>query len=199
MKKDNKMKIKYKYRSNLISTIIFVELMVMVGLATIAMMLKFSSNPYNKSPTKSELILSMLFLLTFVIFILSIVIFCKIKIPVEMIADSDELSVTMPFRETIISYSDIESISLDHEFKKAEIRGEDDFYNEILTITDINKKKYVYHKKIELDQNKVAKNPEYMKEQFENSKFSKLKAYIEEQMKFEKRLGINLQNIHGDR
>ena len=137
------MKIKYKYRSNLISTIIFVELMVMVGLTTIAMMLKFSSNPYNKSPTKSELILSMLFLLTFVIFILSRVIFCKIKIPVEMIADSDELSVTMPFRETIISYSDIESISLDHEFKKAEIRGEDDFYNEILTITDINKKKYV--------------------------------------------------------
>ena len=193
------MKIKYKYRSNLISTIIFVELMVMVGLATIAMMLKFSSNPYNKSPTKSELILSMLFLLTFVIFILSRVIFCKIKIPVEMIADSDELSVTMPFRETIISYSDIESISLDHEFKKAEIRGEDDFYNEILTITDINKKKYVYHKKIELDQNKVAKNPAYLEKQFEKSEFSRLKRYIEEQMKFEKRLRINLQNIHGDR
>jgi len=193
------MKIKYKYRSNLISTIIFVELMVMVGLTTIAMMLKFSSNPYNKSPTKSELILSMLFLLTFVIFILSSVIFCKIKIPVEMIADSDELSVTMPFRETIISYSDIESISLDHEFKKAEIRGEDDFYNEILTITDINKKKYVYHKKIELDQNKVAKNPEYLEKQFEKSEFSRLKRYIEEQMKFEKRLRINLQNIHGDR
>lgn len=193
------MKIKYKYRSNLISTIIFVELMVMVGLTTIAMMLKFSSNPYNKSPTKSELILSMLFLLTFVIFILSRVIFCKIKIPVEMIADSDELSVTMPFRETIISYSDIESISLDHEFKKAEIRGEDDFYNEILTITDINKKKYVYHKKIELDQNKVAKNPAYLEKQFEKSEFSRLKRYIEEQMKFEKRLGINLQNIHGDR
>ena len=193
------MKIKYKYRSNLISTIIFVELMVMVGLATIAMMLKFSSNPYNKSPTKSELILSMLFLLTFVIFILSSVIFCKIKIPVEMIADSDELSVTMPFRETIISYSDIESISLDHEFKKAEIRGEDDFYNEILTITDINKKKYVYHKKIELDQNKVAKNPAYLEKQFEKSEFSRLKRYIEEQMKFEKRLRINLQNIHGDR
>ena len=193
------MKIKYKYRSNLISTIIFVELMVMVGLTTIAMMLKFSSNPYNKSPTKSELILSMLFLLTFVIFILSRVIFCKIKIPVEMIADSDELSVTMPFRETIISYSDIESISLDHEFKKAEIRGEDDFYNEILTITDINKKKYVYHKKIELDQNKVAKNPAYLEKQFEKSEFSRLKRYIEEQMKFEKRLRINLQNIHGDR
>ncbi|WP_024858269.1 hypothetical protein [Ruminococcus albus] len=193
------MKIKYKYRSNLISTIIFVELMVMVGLTTIAMMLKFSSNPYNKSPTKSELILSMLFLLTFVIFILSSVIFCKIKIPVEMIADSDELSVTMPFRETIISYSDIESISLDHEFKKAEIRGEDDFYNEILTITDINKKKYVYHKKIELDQNKVAKNPAYLEKQFEKSEFSRLKRYIEEQMKFEKRLRINLQNIHGDR
>ena len=193
------MKIKYKYRSNLISTIIFVELMVMVGLATIAMMLKFSSNPYNKSPTKSELILSMLFLLTFVIFILSSVIFCKIKIPVEMIADSDELSVTMPFRETIISYSDIESISLDHEFTKAEIRGEDDFYNEILTITDINKKKYVYHKKIELDQNKVAKNPAYLEKQFEKSEFSRLKRYIEEQMKFEKRLGINLQNIHGDK
>lgn len=193
------MKIKYKYRSNLISTIIFVELMVMVGLATIGMMLKFSSNPYNKSPTKSELILSMLFLLTFVIFILSSVIFCKIKIPVEMIADSDELSVTMPFRETIISYSDIESISLDHEFKKAEIRGEDDFYNEILTITDINKKKYVYHKKIELDQNKIAKNPAYLEKQFEKSEFSRLKRYIEEQMKFEKRLGINLQNIHGDR
>ncbi|WP_294481040.1 hypothetical protein [uncultured Ruminococcus sp.] len=193
------MKIKYKYRSNLISTIIFVELMVMVGLTTIAMMLKFSSNPYNKSPTKSELILSMLFLLTFVIFILSSVIFCKIKIPVEMIADSDELSVTMPFRETIISYSDIESISLDHEFKKAEIRGEDDFYNEILTITDINKKKYVYHKKIELDQNKVVKNPAYLEKQFEKSEFSRLKRYIEEQMKFEKRLRINLQNIHGDR
>ena len=193
------MKIKYKYRSNLISTIIFVELMVMVGLATIAMMLKSSSNPYNKSPTKSELILSMLFFLTFVIFILSSVIFCKIKIPVEMIADSDELSVTMPFRETIISYSDIESISLDHEFKKAEIRGEDDFYNEILTITDINKKKYVYHKKIELDQNKVAKNPAYLEKQFEKSEFSRLKRYIEEQMKFEKRLRINLQNIHGDR
>ena len=193
------MKIKYKYRSNLISTIIFVELMVMVGLTTIAMMLKFSSNPYNKSPTKSELILSMLFLLTFVIFILSSVIFCKIKIPVEMIADSDELSVTMPFRETIISYSDIENIRLEREFRKAEIRGADDYYNEILTITDINKKKYVYHKKIELDQNKVAKNPAYLEKQFENSKFSKLKAYIEEQMKFEKRLGINLQNIHGDR
>ena len=184
------MKIKYKYRSNLISTIINVELMVMVGLATILTTLNFTTNPYHRETAESNtmLITFVLFLLTIVIFILSSVIFYTIKIQVEMIADSDELSVTMPFRETIIRYSDIESISIDHEFKKAELRGEDDYYNEILTITDINNNKYVYHKKIELDQNKIAKNPAYLTEQFENSEFSRLKTYIEEQKKFENRM-----------
>ncbi len=187
------MKINYNYRSN------FLPIINLLGLCISFCNIGIISSIYDFLDDDS---------MFSIIIILSPVWFCIIwlacyflfsYIPIQMIADQDELAVTAFFRETIISYSDIENISIDHEFRKAEIRGADDYYNEILTITDINKKEYVYYRKLDLDQDEIATNPEYMKEQFENSKFSKLKAYIEEQMKFEKRLRINLQNIHGDR
>ncbi|WP_294481032.1 hypothetical protein [uncultured Ruminococcus sp.] len=92
------------------------------------------------------------------------------------------MTVKVLFRKTVIRYPDIESISIDHEFKMAELRGEHGRYYEILKITDINKKEYVYSRKLDLDNNEIATNPEYMKEQFEKSEFSQLKTYIEERI-----------------
>ncbi|WP_207646974.1 hypothetical protein [Ruminococcus albus] len=99
-----------------------------------------------------------------------------------MVADENALNVKVLFRKTAIRYSDIESISLVREFRKPELRGEQNHYNEILTITDINKKKYVYYKKIDLDQDEIAMNPADLTVQFENSTFSQLKRYIEERI-----------------
>ncbi|MCR5020597.1 hypothetical protein [Ruminococcus sp.] len=197
------MKINYKYQSKFLSVIRILGVLVVLHpgiIKLIATHVPSSAIPMPSSaipmPEDKTLVL-MIFLMPIIIWLSCIALFSNL--PIEMVADEYKLKVTVPFRETIISYSDIENISIDHEFRKAEIRGADDYYNEILTITDINKKKYVYHKKIELDQNKVAKSPAYLEKQFEKSEFSRLKRYIEEQMKFEKRLGINLQNIHGDR
>ena len=197
------MKIKYKYQSKFLSVIRILGVLVVLHpgiIKLIATHVPSSAIPMPSSaipmPEDKTLVL-MIFLMPIIIWLSCIALFSNL--PIEMVADEYKLKVTVPFRETIISYSDIENIRLEREFRKAELRGEQNWYNEILTITDINKKEYVYYRKLDLDQDEIATNPEYMKEQFENSKFSKLKAYIEEQMKFEKRLGINLQNIHGDR
>jgi hypothetical protein len=99
-----------------------------------------------------------------------------------MVADQDTLTVLVYFRETNIKFSDIESISIDHEFKKTELRFGNDWYNEILTITDIYKNEYVYYRPLKLDQNKIASDPAYLAEQYENSDFSQLKCYIEKRI-----------------
>ena len=55
------------------------------------------------------------------------------------------------------------------------------FYAETLTIT-AGGKEYIFTAKMEIDYNKVAQDPASLQEQFENSKFSKLKRYIEDCM-----------------
>ena len=168
------MKINYNYRSN------FLPIINLLGLCISFCIIGIISSIYDFLDDDS---------MFSIIIILSPVWFCIIWIscyflfcylPVEMVAEENTLTVKVLFRKTVIRYSDIESISIDHEFKKAELRGEHDGYYEILKITDINKKEYVYSRKLDFDNNEIATNPEYMKEQFEKSEFSQLKTYIEE-------------------
>ncbi|SEK37892.1 hypothetical protein [Ruminococcus albus] len=182
------MKIKYTYRSDYLRAVIIWGTSIIICTMAVA------------SVVKNEIVLLSLCIFMCVFFVIWVYFsWLLCNLPVEMVARKKTLKVTVLFRETVIRYSDIESINIEREFRKAEMRGERDCYNEILTITDIHKKEYVYYRKINIDYDKVAADPDELKKKFENSKFAKLKAYIEEQMKFEKRLGINLQNIHGDR
>ncbi|SFC55880.1 hypothetical protein SAMN02910406_01932 [Ruminococcus albus] len=165
------MKIKYTYRSNFLKSAMF--------LGTIGMIF-FHINCLNIKNPVSEAVIYIMYFLPLVIFAFFIILLSYM--PVTMVADENALNVKVLFRKTAIRYSDIESISLVREFRKPELRGEQNHYNEILTITDINKKKYVYYKKIDLDQDEIAMNPADLTVQFENSTFSQLKRYIEERI-----------------
>ena len=176
MKEDNKMKINYNYRSN------FLPIINLLGLCISFCIIGIISSIYDFLDDDSMFsIIIILSPVWFGIIWLSCY-FLFSYLPLEMVAEENTLTVKVLFRKTVMRYPDIESISIDHEFKMAELRGEHGRYYEILKITDINKKEYVYSRKLDLDNNEIATNPEYMKEQFEKSEFSQLKTYIEERI-----------------
>ena len=174
------MTIKYNYKSKFLSVIKILGVVVLFH--PIIFKHIVTHIPETAIPVPNDA--SLVFLIFLLVYLMPILawLFCFSlfsHLPLEMVADENTLTVKVPLRETAISYSDIESINLNHEFRTAELRGEHDHYNEILTITDINKKKYVYCRPINLDQNAIAMNPDSLKKQFENSDFSQLKRYIE--------------------
>ncbi|WP_024858267.1 hypothetical protein [Ruminococcus albus] len=166
------MKINYNFRSNLLPIITlllaFIPLVLGAGL-TISLNNEVSS------------VLKPVVIIMYPVIVLACYILLK-NLPVEIFADENALNIKVLFKKTVIRYSDIESIRLEHEFRKAKQRGEQNWYGEILKITDINKNEYVYYRKLDLDQDKIAMNPTYLPEQFENSEFAKLQTYIEERI-----------------
>ena len=85
-------------------------------------------------------------------------------------------------KKTVIRYDDITDMKLDRQNREVRGRGGvTRFYAETLTIT-AGGKEYKFTAKMEIDYNKVAQDPASLQEQFENSKFSKLKRYIEDCM-----------------
>ena len=168
------MKINYNYRSNFLPIINLLGLCISFGIIGIIS----SIYDFLDDDSMFSIIITLSPVWFGIIWISCYFLFCYL--PVEMVAEENTLTVKVLFRKTVIRYPDIESISIDHEFRKAELRGEHDGYYEILKITDINKKEYVYFRKLELDQDKIAKDPTLLTEQFEKSEFSQLKTYIEE-------------------
>lgn len=166
------MKIKYKYRSNYLP-----EFFALFTIVAILMECAILNNTIQVS---SDTLRIMSILFPFVFIVIGAFVYGLFNnMPAAMVADENTLNIKVIFRKTVINYSDIKSISLDHEFREGEMRDEQNWYNEILKITDIHNKEYVYYKKIELNQYEIAMNPALLTEQFEKSEFSQLKAYIE--------------------
>ncbi len=74
-----------------------------------------------------------------------------------------------------IRYDDIESLELERRNRGSNSRN---IYVETLTITT-KRKTYVFSAIMDIDHDKVALNPANLTKQFENSKFSQLKRYID--------------------
>lgn len=85
-------------------------------------------------------------------------------------------------KNTVIRYDDIMDMKLERQNRETRGRGGvTRFYAETLTIT-ADGKEYIFTAKMDIDYDRVAQDPASLQEQFENSKFSKLKRYIEDCM-----------------
>lgn len=85
-------------------------------------------------------------------------------------------------KETTIRYKDITNMKLERKNQEYQSRsGLSRGYIETLTIT-ANGEDHVYSTAMDIDYDKVAEDPASLQEQFDNSKFSKLKRYIEDNM-----------------
>lgn len=101
------------------------------------------------------------------------------NVPGRFTADDSSVSFRLIFKKTEIPYSSIKSIELSREFIKGQLRGEGDRCIETIKFTCDNGK-YSYNSFIEVNMEAVAKAPEQLAEQFSQSKFSRLKSYIDE-------------------
>lgn len=96
----------------------------------------------------------------------------------EFEADKTMVTFRYPFRKTVIvHYNYITDMKLERRC----IDGRSRYYMETLTIT-AGGKEYTFSEKLDIDYDKAAEDPASLQEQFDNSKFSKLKRYIEDCM-----------------
>lgn len=96
--------------------------------------------------------------------------------------DADDTQVTFSClgRKKVIRYGEIRNMKLERHNRTYNTRtGMTRYYVETLTI-NAKENTYVFSAKMELDYDVVAMDPDDLKRQFENSKFSKLKTHIEE-------------------
>ena len=85
-------------------------------------------------------------------------------------------------KKTTIRYKDITNMKLERKNQEYQSRsGLSRGYIETLTIT-ANGEEHVYSTAMDIDYDKVAEDPASLQEQFDNSKFSRLKRYIEDNM-----------------
>ena len=85
-------------------------------------------------------------------------------------------------KETTIRYKYITNMKLERKNQEYQSRsGLSRGYIETLTIT-ANGEDHVYSTAMDIDYDKVAEDPASLQEQFDNSKFSRLKRYIEDNM-----------------
>ncbi|MBO5558980.1 hypothetical protein [Ruminococcus sp.] len=103
-------------------------------------------------------------------------------VPVQIDAQESSMSIKILFNTTLIKYSDITQIKLERVFAKAVIRGDQDHYNEILTIDTKDGRNLVYRHRREIDHEKLLQDPDDLKHQFDNGEFAQLKAFIEGKM-----------------
>ena len=96
--------------------------------------------------------------------------------------DADDTQVTFSYlgRKTVIRYGEIKDMKIERRNNEFKTRsGIQRCYVETLTITTTDKT-YEFKAQMDIDYDKIAMNPTDLTVQFENSKFSKLKTYIEE-------------------
>lgn len=98
--------------------------------------------------------------------------------------DADDTQVTFSYlgRKTVIRYGEIKDMKIERRNNEFKTRsGIQRCYVETLTIY-AKEKTYVFSAQMDIDYDEVAKDPASMTAQFENSKFSRLKRYIEERI-----------------
>jgi hypothetical protein len=126
--------------------------------------------------------------LVMLIIIVAIIIFCTVQTNASFDADDTQVTFSHLGRKTVINFNDIKELKLEHRHNERNVKGGvQRCYVETLTITTAVRI-YSFSAEMDIDYDKVAQDPASMTAQFENSEFSRLKRYIEEQMNLEKRL-----------
>ena len=95
--------------------------------------------------------------------------------------EADDTQVTFSYfgKDTVISYYEIENLLIERRHNELRTKsGIQRCYVETLTIRT-TERVYSYSAEMDIDYDAVAKDPALLTEQFENSKFSQLKRYIE--------------------
>lgn len=161
------MKIKYKYRSPLFYVLFYGSIVLMILLAYSGVKLREED---------AGIILISIAVYIVLLIILSVV-------PVSMHARKRSVLIKVFFKKTRIRYRDISEISVEQEFQTAMIRGDQDHYNEILTIETKYGKRYIYRRRLDINYKNLIHHPCDLKRDFNDSKFSQLKTYIEDMIK----------------
>lgn len=124
---------------------------------------------------------------TFSVLIVSIIMVVIIVLSLAPPAASFEVNdtqVTFSYlgRKTVIEYNHIKELKLERRHNERSTKGGiQRCYVETLTIRTAERV-YSYSAEMDIDYDAVAKDPALLTEQFENSKFNKLKEYIEGKM-----------------
>jgi hypothetical protein len=122
---------------------------------------------------------TVLSILVMLIMIVAIIIFCIVQTHASFDADDTQVTFSHLGRKTVIKFNDIKELKLEHRHNERNVKGGvQRCYVETLTIY-AKENTYVFSAEMDIDYDKVAKDPAYMTEQFENGKFSRLKRYIE--------------------
>jgi hypothetical protein len=126
---------------------------------------------------------------TLILLIIIMMGFDSLKSKASFIADDTEVIFSSFGKDTVIRYEDISDLSIERRNNERRVRGGTErCYVETLTIFSSDENTYCFSAKLDIDYDEIANNPAYLTEQFENSEFSRLKTYIEEQKKLEDRL-----------
>ena len=97
---------------------------------------------------------------------------------------ADEHTVTFRYllKKTVIAYENIKSIEVKAEYREERGKGINRYYAEVITFHCTEDKDYTFAGKLDTDFEKILKDPSYLQKLTENSKFTRLKHYIEERI-----------------
>ena len=117
--------------------------------------------------------------LAFIPFI--IVIIVAMSAQASFTADDHAVTFRYLLKKTVIPYESIKSIDLKTEYREQSVRGGvNKYYAEVITFHCADGKDHTFAGKLETDFEAILKDPNYLQKQTENSKFSRLKRYIDE-------------------
>ena len=98
---------------------------------------------------------------------------------------ADERAVTFRYllKKTVIPYEIIKSIEVNAELREMRGRGGvNKYYAEVITFHCAAGKDHTFAGKLETDFEAILQDPNYLQKQTENSKFTRLKSFIEGKM-----------------
>ena len=95
---------------------------------------------------------------------------------------ADEHTVTFRYllKKTVIAYENIKSIEVKAEYREERGKGITRYYAEVITFHCADGKDYTFAGKLDTDFEEILKDPSYLQKLTENSKFTRLKHYIED-------------------
>ena len=114
---------------------------------------------------------------------LIIMIIVSMSAQANFTADDHAVTFSYLLKKTVIPYESIKSIDLKTEYREQSVRGGvNKYYAEVITFHCADGKDHTFAGKLETDFEAILKDPNYLQKQTENSKFSRLKSFIEGKM-----------------
>ena len=125
------------------------------------------------------------FVLFIFLAIIPLIIMIIVAMSVQANFTADDHAVTFRYllKKTVIPYENIKSIEVNAELREMRSRGGvNRYYAEVISFHCDGEKEYVFGGNLDIDFEAILKDPNYLQKQTENSKFSRLKAFIEGKM-----------------